>query len=279
MKINIEVPAGEDEAVRLRPVRAATVPAPDRSRPGPTCGPDRAGQGRPGPLGEQELPEPTRTGPSRPAGPRPPPGTRPRDQPAHGPLVAEPERRPHDRARRRPQMTVQRLGQHREPGLCSIDRHTMAASRPPVVSTLAISTRVAARSGTYWSPSWQQTTSKLGSPNGRRSASACTQPVGAPWPGRPAATASMPGLRSRPTTCPSGPTRSAASRATTPCRRPRPAPARPRPGPRAPGPAVPTAGRSPGRAGARRPRRRCPSPASARRPFRRLDPGQPRSAR
>jgi hypothetical protein len=49
-----------------------------------------------------------------------------------------------------------------------------------------------------------------------RTALARTHPIGAPATGRPEATASMPGLRSRPTTWPPGPTCSAASLATTP---------------------------------------------------------------
>jgi hypothetical protein len=102
------------------------------------------------------------------------------------------------------------------PGLWSIDRQTITASRPPGASTLAISARAAGRSGKYWRPSWQQTTSKLRSGNGMRTALACTHPIGAPATGSPEATASIPGLRSRPATWPSGPTRSAASLATTP---------------------------------------------------------------
>ena len=102
------------------------------------------------------------------------------------------------------------------PGLWSIDRHTRAASRPPGASTLAISASAAGRSGKNCRPAWQQTTWKLWAGNGIRPALACTHPVGAPVTGRLPATANMPGLRSSPATRPPGPTRSAASRATTP---------------------------------------------------------------
>ena len=71
------------------------------------------------------------------------------------------------------------------PGLWSIDRHTIATSRPPGTSTLAISASAAARSGKNCKPSWQHTTSKLPSGNGNRPAVACTQPIGAPPSGKP----------------------------------------------------------------------------------------------
>jgi hypothetical protein len=101
-------------------------------------------------------------------------------------------------------------------GLWWIDRHTITATRPPGTSTLAISASAPDGSGKNCKRSWQQTTSKLPSENGNRPAVACTYPIGEPPTGRPRATASMPGLRSKPTTRPSAPTRPAASRATTP---------------------------------------------------------------
>jgi hypothetical protein len=154
------------------------------------------------------------------------------------------------------------------PGLCSIERQTIAARRPPGTSTRAILPRAAGRSGKYWRPSWQATTSMLASANGRRSVLAWTQAIGAARAGRAEATASMRGLSpgrprgrwSRPGPRPAGP--------RPRCRRRCPGPARPGTGAARSRTRGPRGRRRPGRAGAGRPRQRCRSPATVRRPCR-----------
>jgi hypothetical protein len=49
----------------------------------------------------------------------------PFDQAAQRLLVTQPDRRPHERTRRRPDVPIQRLDQDREPGLWSIDRELL----------------------------------------------------------------------------------------------------------------------------------------------------------
>jgi hypothetical protein len=66
-------------------------------------------------------------------------------------------------------VAIEEIGQGGEPGLWSIERHTIAARRPSGARTLASSETTAGRSGKYWRPSWQTTTSKAWSAKGRRS--------------------------------------------------------------------------------------------------------------
>ena len=106
------------------------------------------------------------------------------------------------------------------PGLCSMLRQTMSPSRPPGTSTRCISASAADRSGKNCSPSWQHTTSNEPSASGIATALPSRHTMGAPVAAGPAAlaaaTASMPGFRSKPTTPPVRPNRCEANRATTP---------------------------------------------------------------
>jgi acetoin utilization deacetylase AcuC-like enzyme len=93
----------------------------------------------------------------------------------------------------------------------------LTTTRPPDAATRRISARAPARSGMNIKPIWHSTTSYDSSGKGSEVASpTCQSIAGSTGAAVDVATSIMSGARSMAVTAPSGPTRSAARRATTP---------------------------------------------------------------
>jgi hypothetical protein len=93
-------------------------------------------------------------------------------------------------------------------GQCSIERHTLITIRPRSDNTLCISEAAAALIGMNCKLCWQMTQSKVASANGMSVALPNRHSIAAAARAR----ASMPALRSKPTTCPAEPILFATSR-------------------------------------------------------------------
>ena len=101
-------------------------------------------------------------------------------------------------------------------GQCSIERQTLITVRPRSANTRCISETAAALLGMNCKPCWQMTQSKVASANGMSVALPTRHSIAAAVSREARARASMPALRSKPTTCPAEPILFAASRVTTP---------------------------------------------------------------